>query len=156
MVLPQGFEPWLVKFPNRQDGTDAGGMEYVYALMAKEAGVELPEVHLFAAEKTAGYFAMKCFDRQENSRLHMHSASGLLHSDFRAPALDYDDSLELTAALTRDRDEVMKMYRLAVFNVLAHNRDDHGKNFSFLMSNTGAWKFAPAYDLTFSSGPGGE
>lgn len=48
------------------------------------------------------------------------------------------------------------MYRLAVFNVLAHNRDDHAKNLSFLMDETGSWSVAPAYDLTFSSGPGGE
>ena len=48
------------------------------------------------------------------------------------------------------------MYRIAVFNVAAHNRDDHGKNFSFLMDDAGAWTLAPAYDLTFSSGPSGE
>jgi serine/threonine-protein kinase HipA len=47
------------------------------------------------------------------------------------------------------------MYRLAVFNVLAHNRDDYAKNFSFLMDESGSWKLAPAYDLTFSGGPNG-
>ena len=31
------------------------------------------------------------------------------------------------------------------------NRDDHSKNFSFLMNSRGNWKFAPAYDLTFSN-----
>ena len=48
------------------------------------------------------------------------------------------------------------MFRLATFNVLAHNRDDHAKNFSFLMGADGEWKLSPAYDLTFSSGPNGE
>jgi serine/threonine-protein kinase HipA len=48
------------------------------------------------------------------------------------------------------------MFRLAVFNVLAHNRDDHSKNLTFLMDDTGEWRLSPAYDLTFSSGPGGE
>ena len=48
------------------------------------------------------------------------------------------------------------MYQLAVFNVLAHNRDDHAKNFSFLMNEQGQWALSPAYDLTFSSGPRGE
>ena len=57
--------------------------------------------------------------------------------------------------LTRDIREVEKLYRLSVFNVLAHNRDDHAKNFSFLMDAQGQWKLSPAYDLTFSSGPGG-
>ena len=58
--------------------------------------------------------------------------------------------------LTRDVREVEKLYQLAVFNVLAHNRDDHSKNFSYLMDSQGEWKLSPAYDLTFSSGPGGE
>ena len=150
------FEPWLVKFPNSQDGQDAGAIEYVYALMAKESGVVFPEVHLYPSQKGAGYFAVKRFDRDGHKRFHMHTASGLLHSDYRSPSLDYADLLNLTGALTRDIREVEKLYRLAVFNVLAHNRDDHAKNFSFLMDENGEWKLAPGYDLTFSSGPNGE
>jgi len=152
----EGFEPWLVKFPNSQDGLDAGSIEYVYALMAKEAGVQMPEVHLFPAKRGPGYFACKRFDRDGDRRFHMHTACGLLHADFRAPSLDYQDLLALTSMLTRDIREVERMYRLAVFNVLAHNRDDHSKNFSFLMDAKGTWRLSPAYDLTFSHGPGGE
>ncbi len=152
----QGFSPWIVKFPNTQDGTDAGAVEYIYALMAKDAGVITPQVHLFRAEEGPGYFAVRRSDRDGNRRLHMHSVSGLMHADHRLPALDYEEILSLTFMLTRDIREVEKMYRLAVFNVLAHNRDDHAKNFSFLMDESGQWKLSPAYDLTFSSGPGGE
>lgn len=86
----------------------------------------------------------------------MHTVGGLVHSNFRFPSLDYEDLLSLTAVLTKDSREVEKMFRLAVFNVMAHNRDDHAKNFSFLMNEFGEWKLSPAYDLTFSSGPGGE
>ncbi len=154
--LPDGFEPWIVKFPNTRDGSDAGAIEYVYALMAKEAGVNIPEVHFFPSQKGSGFFAVKRFDRAGKKRLHMHTASGLLHNDFRTPSLDYEDLLTLTGALTKDIREVEKMYRLAVFNVLAHNRDDHAKNFSFLMDESGVWKLAPAYDLTFSGGIAGE
>ena len=48
------------------------------------------------------------------------------------------------------------MFTLAVFNVLANNRDDHARQFSFVMERDGVWRMAPAYDLTWSSGPGGE
>lgn len=58
--------------------------------------------------------------------------------------------------MTRDMLEAEKMFRLAVFNVLSHNRDDHGKNFSFLMDEKGRWTLSPAYDLIYSAGPGGE
>lgn len=154
--LPDGYEPWIVKFSNSQDGEDAGAIEYVYALMAKGAGVVMPDIHLFPAQKGAGYFAVKRFDRHGRMRFHMHTACGLLHSDFRTPSLDYEDLLALTGALTRDAREIEKLYQLTVFNVLAHNRDDHAKNFSFLMDAEGQWKVSPAYDLTFSSGPRGE
>ena len=154
--LPDDFEPWLVKFPNINDGLDAGAIEYVYALMAKEAGLQIEKVCLFPAAKGAGYFATKRFDRNSGKRLHSHTACGLLHSDFRTPSLDYEDLVALAMILTKDIREAEKMFRLAVFNVLAHNRDDHAKNFSFLMDETGEWKLSPAYDLTFSSGPRGE
>ena len=156
----KGYVPWLVKFPNTQDGPDAGAIEYVYSLMAKEAGVFMSETRLFPAKNGPGYFTTRRFDRKESeagmTRLHVHTAGGLLHSDFRTPSLDYEDLLALTEIMTRDMREVEKMYRHAVFNVMSHNRDDHAKNFSFVMDFKGEWKLSPAYDITFSSGPGGQ
>jgi serine/threonine-protein kinase HipA len=154
--LPENYQHWLVKFANSTDGSDSGAVEYVYAIMAQNAGVKMSDTHLFPAENGAGYFATKRFDRDGKNRLHTHTACGLLHSDFRTPSLDYEDLLTLTFALTKDIREVKKMFRLAVFNVLSHNRDDHSKNFTFLMDAAAQWKLSPAYDLTFSSGPNGE
>ncbi len=156
----KGYAPWLVKFPNTQDGPDAGAIEYVYSLMAREAGVFMSETRLFPAKNGPGYFTTRRFDRKESegrmTRLHVHTAGGLLHSDFRTPSLDYEDLVALTEIMTRDMREVEKMYRHAVFNVMSHNRDDHAKNFSFVMDFKGEWKLSPAYDITFSSGPGGQ
>ncbi|MFA5698311.1 MAG: type II toxin-antitoxin system HipA family toxin [Sphaerochaeta sp.] len=156
LTTGEGDESWLVKFPQSNDGKDAGSIEYVYALMAKKAGIHMSDVHLFPATQSPGYFGTQRFDRVGTKRYHMHTASGLLHSDFRYPSLDYKTLLALTFHLTSDHREVVKMFRLAVFNVLAHNRDDHAKNFSFLMDSDGLWRLSPAYDLTFSSGPRGE
>ncbi len=154
--LSEHYEHWLVKFANSTDGIDAGAIEYVYALMAKQAGLDMMPIHLFSSDNNSGYFATQRFDRIKQTRVHTHTASGLLDADFRVPSLDYENLLTLTQILTKDIREVEKMYRIAVFNVLSHNRDDHGKNFSFLMDNIGEWKLAPAYDLTFSSGPSGQ
>ena len=156
----KGYVPWLVKFPNTRDGPDAGAIEYVYSLMAREAGVSMSETDLLPARNGPGYFTTRRFDREESegkmTRLHVHTAGGLLHSNFRTPSLDYEDLLALTEIMTRDMREVEKMYRHAVFNVMSHNRDDHAKNFSFVMESEGEWKLSPAYDITFSSGPGGQ
>ena len=131
-----------------------GAIEYAYSLMARDAGVDMPETHLFKTKKR-GYFGVKRFDRQGDRRIHMHSLSGLIHADHRIPALDYSMILRVVMALTKNMVEVQKAYCLACFNVLAHNRDDHAKNFSFLLDGR-QWSFAPAYDLTFSDGPAGE
>ena len=76
--------------------------------------------------------------------------------DHRPPAIDDDGLLKATLMLTKDQREVDKAFALACCNVLAHNRDDHSKNVSFLMDGLGGWRLAPASDLTFSFGPGGE
>jgi serine/threonine-protein kinase HipA len=154
--LPDEYEPWLIKFSNTHDGDDAGIIEYLYSLMAREAGLEIPETHLFMSRKGARFFGTRRFDRVPGGRLHLHSAAGLLNADFRLPTLDYHDLAVLTLHLTRDIREVERLVHLAVFNVLAHNRDDHAKNFSYLMDENGSWRLSPAYDLTFSGGPNGE
>ena len=153
--LRSGFEDWIIKFGSSQDPLDAGAIEYAYNLMARDAGVVLPEAHLFRTKKGA-YFGAKRFDRQGNKRVHMHSLSGLIHSDHRVPTLDYNLILKVVFAVTKNMEEVEKAYALVCFNVLAHNRDDHSKNFSFLLNGALGWTFAPAYDLTFSDGPSGE
>ena len=60
--------------------------------------------------------------------------------------------MKLTGILTNNREEDMEnMYRRMCFNVFAHNRDDHSKNFTYLYeTGTGQWQLAPAYDLTYS------
>ena len=147
---------YLVKFLGIDDPIDAANIERAYAEMAQTAGVRVPNTRLISGVDGISYFVSQRFDRAGTERLHAHSASGLLYADFRLPSLDYRDLIALTRALTHDRREVIAMFTLAVFNVLAHNRDDHARQFTFLMAPSGEWKLAPAYDLTFSLGPGGE
>ncbi len=61
----------------------------------------------------------------------MHSLGNLIGADFRIPSLDYRDVLKVVRILTRNQAEVSRAFRLMVFNVMAHNRDDHVKNFAF-------------------------
>ena len=153
--LKEGFSHYIVKFASSLDSKEIGAIEYAYSLMAKEAGLEMTNTVLLEGRR-GRYFAIERFDRMGDKRVHMHSVAGLTHSDFRFPTLDYDDLLRLTLHLTKSMVEVEKMFRLACFNLFAHNRDDHAKNFSFLMDEKGVWRLSPAYDITFSFGLGGE
>lgn len=152
-------EDWIIKFPSSYDVKDIGEIEYLYSLCAKKCGIEMPETKLFPSKISKGYFGIKRFDRNEKNkrRIHMISVSALLGTSHRLPNLDYNILMKLTLKLTNSFEEVEKMFRLMCFNVFAHNRDDHSKNFSFIYDEElKKWKLSPAYDLTFSYSIGGE
>lgn len=149
--LPDGYEHWIIKFASSQDFVDAAQVEYAYYLMALSAGIEMTTCKLFQGKSGKFYFGTKRFDRIGNQRLHLHSACGLLHDDFRMSTMDYGHLMDAGFQLEKHVQVYEKVLRLAAFNLYSHNRDDHSKNFSFLMDSAGKWKFAPAYDLTFSS-----
>ena len=81
----------------------------------------------------------------------MLSAAALLNADYRLPSLDYQGLLTACLKLTGNIEQVYILYRMMVFNFLIKNRDDHAKNFSFLLKD-GNWKLSPAYDLLPSNG----
>ena len=132
-------EDWIIKFPAR----------------------------LFPSKKCKGYFGIKRFDRErivdgigtkvkagnKKKRIHMLTAAALLELDFEQPSLDYHSLMKLTKILTRDNEaDVREMFRRMCFNVFAHNRDDHSKNFTYLYDEMKkGWRLSPAYDLTFSN-----
>jgi serine/threonine-protein kinase HipA len=154
--LPEGYAHFLIKFPAKEDAPDIGAVEAAYALMARAAGVDVPPARLFETPDGGRYFGAERFDRKGNRRLHMHSLGGLVHASHRLPSVEYDGFLKATLLLTKDQRQVDEAFRRMAFNVLSHNRDDHVKNFSYLMDRSGVWTLAPAYDLVFSEGPRGQ
>ncbi len=154
--LAAPLEPWIIKFPAEDAFPDAGPVEYAYALMAREAGITMSEACLFNTPEGGRFFGTKRFDRIVNQRLHMHTFGNLIHSNFRLPSQDYDHLFKIVINLTQNHQDLLRAFRQMVFNVLANNRDDHVKNFTFLMNYQGEWSLSPAYDLTYSPGPGGE
>ncbi len=142
-------EEWIVKFRERRDPEDVGRMEYEYNMAAKECGIDVPDVRLLPSEEYGGFFASKRFDRIGGRRAHMITLGGLLEAPKEMPLLDYTAFLRATGYVTNSPPEVFKAYRLACFNILAGNCDDHSKNFAYLYSpERRGYILAPAYDLT--------
>lgn len=159
--LPPGFSHWIVKFRNDSryagDPVDIGRLEMAYADMARAAGLEVPETRLLELtvnKKKEAFFAVRRFDRDGDRKIHFLSLAGYAYASHRLPSLDYADGvLPATKKLTKSDDEVKKAFRLMLFNVLAHNKDDHSKNFAYLRdTKQGVWRMAPAFDLTFNHG----
>lgn len=148
-------EEWIVKFPSSSDDPDIGKQEYDYARCAERCGIHMPEFRLFPSDRCSGYFGSRRFDREAGKKIPMISVSALLETSHRIPNLDYHILMKLVMKLTGSYVQIEQLYRRMCFNVFAHNRDDHSKNFSFLY-RTGAWELSPAYDLTYSYSLGGE
>jgi serine/threonine-protein kinase HipA len=148
-------EQWIIKYPALTDFKDIAKIEFAYAKMAADCGLEMAPSKLFLSAKGFAFFGTKRFDIQNGKRHHLHSACGLLHDNFRLSTMDYGHVMDAANRLEKDLTACQKVFRLAVFNVCSLNMDDHSKNVAFLMDETGKWKFSPTYDLTFSPKQGG-
>lgn len=161
-----GFEHWLLKFDGVSGNRDKeklddpeaahGAVEYVYAMMAAAAGVEMSLCRLFE-ENGRRHFMTRRFDRPAgNAELHMQSLAALAHYDFNlAGAYSYEQALQAIRRLGLSMKDVEEQFRRMAFNVIARNQDDHVKNIAFLMDRGGTWSLSPAFDLTFSYNPEG-
>ena len=153
VMRAQDGSHWLVKFRHTYDPADIGQTELLYMQTARECGITIPRIGLVRDK----YFAIERFDyAPDGERLHVLTASALLKTDFRNQDIDYTNLLALTGYLTQDPVQVEEMFRRMVMNLVAVNRDDHAKNFSFIF-DAGKWSLAPAYDITYSpAGTNGE
>jgi serine/threonine-protein kinase HipA len=161
-----GFEPWIMKLDgvtNAADGSvnslDAPQqytrIEYAYYLMATAAGIEMSESRLLA-EGPRAHFMTRRFDIAGGERIHMQSLCAIDHLDFRyRQAHSYGQYFDVIRRLGLDEGALTQAYRRMVFNVAAMNRDDHTKNFAFLLPHDGAWMLAPAFDVTHAFNPMG-
>ena len=140
---------WLIKFRHTYDPQDMGRQEFAYNEKARRCGIIVPDFKLIDDK----YFTTRRFDiTADGERIHTATAGGLLSISLSNPVLDYVNLLALTGYLTQNYKDVEQMYRRMVFNYIAENKDDHCKNFSFIVikdkENKWQWHLAPAYDLT--------
>lgn len=150
------IEPWLIKFPSQREDKSVCLLEYLYANYANKANLQMPEHHYFPINEEYSAFGVKRFDRNDhNQKIHIHTLSGLLDIDFRIPNFNYMQLLRCVRIMTRSQQQVENAYRQTVFNVIFNNKDDHTKNFSFIMNEKGKWSLSPAYDITFNTGING-
>ncbi len=178
MPLTGSTTPWLIKFPAASEHREVCAIEELYARVARHGGIEMPRSRFFDLGTKSSAFGVERFDREvrlnmrdrddkhskqdrvvktkQVIRVPIMSISAYLQADHRLPSLDYETVLLATLRLTGDQREVVKAFERCLFNVILHNRDDHSRNFAYRMDEQGLWKLSPAFDLTYSFGPGGE
>ena len=158
---PSGFDYYLIKL----DGVSAtagfketgnhGRLEYSFYKLAKACGIEMTECSLIE-ENGRAHFLTRRFDRENGKKIHMQTFCGIAHFDYRLHrAYSYEQAFNVMRALRLPYSEAQEMFRRMVFNVVVRNQDDHTKNISFLMDESGKWRLSPAYDMGYAYNPNG-
>ena len=158
---PKGFDYYLIKL----DGVSSeagfrqtenfGRLEYSFYRLVRECGIEMSECSLIE-ENGRAHFLTKRFDRENGRKIHMQTLCGIAHYDFRLRhGYSYEQAFTVMRRLRLPYSQAQEMFRRMVFNVVVRNQDDHTKNISFLMDESGIWRLSPAYDMGYAYNPSG-
>ena len=147
VLLPPGYEYYVLKYDNENDLYPYARIEYAYSRMCRDAGIRIPFTELRSFDK-ATHFLIQRFDRVDGEKVHMQSLRAM-----NGETNSYEDAFGVIDILQLDYEDKEQLFKRMVFNVLGGNIDDHDKNISFLMNKRGNWSLAPAYDVVYSIDP---
>ena len=149
---------YIAKF-NRADLPSLVQNEHLSLTLAREVlgGGEVTKARPATVNGLDGIaLLVERFDRNGDERLRLEDFAQILDkprgNDFRGK---YDSSYEEAASVierfsARARIDLLRFYRLVVFNLAIGNADAHLKNFS-LLERGGELRLSPAYDLINTS-----
>ncbi|MBH1513272.1 hypothetical protein A7Y00_21565 [Stenotrophomonas maltophilia] len=149
-----GYASWLIKFAARDEPLDAPILEQACMECAREAGIAVMDSSLLDINGQIA-FATRRFDRAGPHPTFCHTLGGLMHFSHRQIGLDYVNIAQVMTRLGMSGAAFKQAYSRAVFNAVMSVRDDHAKNFAFILDGGQQWGLSPAYDLTYMQGPGG-
>lgn len=148
LVYSNEYNHYLVKLSiDEEQGYAKEKIEYIYYNLAQQVGIEMMPSKLVDDK----HFATLRFDRQNGTKQHVLTASGLTGWDFKKPEhSNYEKLFRLALDIKLPHKDIQQLFKRMVFNLVFANIDDHLKNFSFIYnSDTDKWNLAPAYDLTY-------
>jgi hypothetical protein len=93
---------------------------------------------------------------KESAGIHLFPRQDAVRDHNNLPEFFVEQALLVIRQLGMGADAAEQLFRRMVFNIVARNPDDHVKNISFLMDQSGAWSLSPAFDLTYNCQPTGE
>jgi serine/threonine-protein kinase HipA len=148
---------WIAKFNRDIDLVDMCKVECVSMYMAREAGIEVPDVEL--TETPRGLVVLvERFDHSSNGQHHLVSVASLINkfdiTQFDEAAMSYPGIFQLgnrIGASTTDLAE--RIFRRMLFNIAIGNTDDHLRNHAFYKKAEEAeYLLTPGYDIVPNTG----
>ncbi|CAM2178134.1 serine/threonine-protein kinase HipA [Paraburkholderia sacchari] len=140
---------WIAKFPAKDDRYDVGGWEYLMHVLARKAGIVVPEARMEALSERYHTFCSARFDRVAEGRRMYASAMTLLErkdGEAGASYLDLAEYISDHGAQGHIAEDLAQLFRRVLFNIMVGNRDDHLRNHGFIREPSG-WRLSPAFDI---------
>ena len=137
---------WIAKFPSARDEWDIGAREYETSVLARRAGLNVPDTKCSRLSKAGTTFFSRRFDRQGGRRIPYASAMTMLEAS-DGEEHSYLEIAEFIAA--NGADPVADLHELwgrMAFSELVRNTDDHLRNHGFLLTDRG-WRLSPMFDV---------
>ena len=142
-LLPEEFTHYILKFRDSKVWPTAE-VELAYHRMALRCGIVMEKCRLLPIEGQT-HFLTERFDRKEGKKLHTATLRAL-----NGETDSYEQLMKVCQKMRLPYPDLEQVFRRAVFNYLCGVCDDHDKNFSFILSQDGSWRLAPAYDVSFT------
>jgi len=151
--ISEDYNHYLVKLHiDDSDGYNKEKVEYVYYLLAKEAGINMMPSKLIENK----HFTTLRYDRQSAEKQHVLTVTGLTGWDFKSQPENssYENVFKVAIGLEVPHKDLQQLFKRMVFNLVFRNVDDHLKNHSFIYNKeSNSWNLGPAYDLTYALNP---
>ncbi|MDO8845098.1 type II toxin-antitoxin system HipA family toxin [Methylicorpusculum sp.] len=151
---------WIIKTPSTKH-KNVPLNEYTAMMLASLAGVDIPEIKLVEVDKLDNLpqinlpeeryaFAIKRFDRDNTSRIHMEDFAQVLvkypHQKYNSAS--YEQIGKIIYQFTGNGlANAQQFARRLLVNILLANGDAHLKNWSLLYKDRFTAELAPAYDI---------
>ncbi len=148
--------PWVVKFADPGEPTDAPLIEHATMTLARLARITTAETR--AIRLTDGHaLAIRRFDRArlgDGTLQRIHAQSAHVALGAAGERSGYPELAQLlrrrgVAAGGLNTEQMQELFRRMVFNILIDNTDDHDKNHVLLArdARSGQLELAPAFDV---------
>ena len=148
---------WIAKFNREIDLVDMCKVEYASMKMAREAGIEVPDVVL--TETARGPVVLvERFDRTANAQHHLVSVASLINkfdiTQYDEAAMSYPGIYQLANRIGSRTDGLAEVVlRRMLFNVAIGNTDDHLRNHAFRKKAAESeYELSPGYDIVPNTG----
>lgn len=135
---------YVAKFPQPDDDWSIVTWEAVALRLAEKAGIDVAQDHRIIQVLNEPVLVTRRFDRDGERRRLYASAMTLLG----AKDGDAHSYLDIAYVIRQvgDVEDLPRLWRRLVFNILISNTDDHLRNHAFLRGAAG-WELSPAFDL---------